>query len=96
MDGQRNITPGIRVIPPRFIFQTYEEKETDVNIALHILKGAFRDEYDVAYIFSADSDISPAVTMCRKLFPLKEYCFIFPYESFSKTNYSVANMVKSI
>lgn len=87
---------GAEISPIEFEFRTHEEKETDVNIAIHILKDAFQNEYDTAYIVSADSDISPAVQMCRKFFPKKQYQFIFPYESFSITNKEVANGIKQI
>jgi NYN domain len=43
----------------------HEEKETDVNIAIHALMGAFKDEYDMLLLVSADSDLSPAVRMVR-------------------------------
>lgn len=85
-----------QVDPEKFIFQTYEEKETDVNIAIHILKWAFQDEYDTAYVLSADSDISPAVSMCREIFPDKWYCFLFPYRKFSITNQDVATKIRKI
>ncbi len=47
-------------------WKAHEEKETDVNIAIHLLNGAYRDEYDTALMMTADSDLSPAVTMMRK------------------------------
>lgn len=87
----KTILEWFQVDPEKFIFQTYEEKETDVNIAIHILKWAFQNEYDTAYILSADSDISPTVVMCRDIFPSKKYCFVFPPKSFSKTNFEVAD-----
>ena len=92
----KTIIEWFQVDPGKFIFQTYEEKETDVNIAIHIVKWAFQDEYDMAYILSADSDISPAVSMCRMIFPDKWYCFLFPYKKFSITNQDVATKVRKI
>ena len=47
----------------------HEEKETDVNIAIHLLADCFADRIDVAYIVSTDSDLTPALRMVRKLFP---------------------------
>lgn len=38
-----------------------EEKKTDVNIACEIVKGAFEDQYDVAFLVSGDSDLVPPV-----------------------------------
>jgi uncharacterized LabA/DUF88 family protein len=34
-----------------------EEKGSDVNLASHLLLGAFRDEYDVAAVLSNDTDL---------------------------------------
>jgi uncharacterized LabA/DUF88 family protein len=47
----------------------HEEKETDVNIALHLLGGAYQDEYDHAVLVSRDSDLVPAMRMLRNRFP---------------------------
>lgn len=47
----------------------HEEKETDVNAALHLVQGALTDRYDLALLVSGDSDLSPAVRMVRELTP---------------------------
>lgn len=57
----------------------HEEKETDVNIALHLLRDAQQDRYDRALIISGDSDLAPAVRMVRELYPLKSVRIIAPY-----------------
>lgn len=44
----------------------HEEKETDINIALHLVTDAADDNYDRAYIVSADSDLVPAVQTVRQ------------------------------
>lgn len=49
----------------------HEEKETDVNIALHILDSAYQNSFDRAVIISGDSDLSPAIRLARKRFPKK-------------------------
>lgn len=56
----------------------HEEKETDVNIALHLLKGAYSDEYDKALLVTRDSDLVPAVAMVRSEFPNKEIVAVAP------------------
>lgn len=38
-----------------------EEKWTDVNVSVKMLMGAFKQEYDIAYLISADSDYVPLV-----------------------------------
>lgn len=47
-------------------WKAHEEKETDVNIAIHALNGAHRDEYDTAFVVTADSDIAPAVRLIKQ------------------------------
>lgn len=46
-----------------------EEKESDVNVALHLLDDCYRGLIDVAYIVSTDSDIAPAARMVRQRLP---------------------------
>lgn len=43
-----------------------EEKMTDVGIAAHMLRDAYRDEFDVAILVSADTDLVPAVKMITR------------------------------
>jgi uncharacterized LabA/DUF88 family protein len=59
-------------------YRTFEEKETDVNIALEIYRQAVRDNYDTAFIVSADSDLIPPIRMIRKEFPDKTFTAIIP------------------
>lgn len=56
----------------------HEEKETDVNIALYLLDGAYRDEFDRALILSADSDLAPAIQFVKQRFPHKEIRILTP------------------
>lgn len=59
-------------------WRDHEEKETDVNIALWMLRTAVEDRYDRALLISGDSDLTPAVTMVRTLFPKKEIQVLAP------------------
>lgn len=43
------------------VWKGHEEKETDVNIALHLLCDCNDDKIDVAYLLTTDSDLTPAV-----------------------------------
>lgn len=45
----------------------HEEKETDVNIAVHVVAAAYRDMFDVAYVISADTDLVPALREVRSI-----------------------------
>jgi len=58
-------------IPKRLTYRTYEEKRTDVNIAIKILEDAFLWKYDRAIIMSWDSDIVPSIESVKKNFPEK-------------------------
>jgi uncharacterized LabA/DUF88 family protein len=56
----------------------YEEKETDVSIAIALLEHAVRDDYDTALVVSADSDLCPAVRALRRVRPEKRVVAVFP------------------
>ncbi len=60
------------------VWTAHEEKETDVNIALALVKGAFRNDYDEAFLVSRDSDLTPAVKMVKEEFPEKTIKIISP------------------
>ncbi len=47
----------------------YEEKETDVSLAVSLLEDGVSELYDTALIVSADSDMTPAVRALRRLAP---------------------------
>ena len=46
----------------------YEEKETDVSLAVALVEDAVQDRYDTALIVSADSDLCPGVRSVKRLF----------------------------
>ena len=39
----------------------FHEKGVDVQMAVDILRGAYRNEYDQVFIISSDSDLIPAI-----------------------------------
>jgi uncharacterized LabA/DUF88 family protein len=59
-------------------WEDHEEKETDVNIGLFLVAGAFEDRYDRALLITGDSDISPAVRLVRTKFPEKQLRILAP------------------
>lgn len=61
----------------------YEEKETDVNIAVHVVSDAAVGASDAAIIVSADSDLVPAVKAARIMNPSLFIAAAFPPERFS-------------
>ena len=46
---------------------SFHEKGVDVNMAVDLLIGAFKDTYDLAILISSDSDLIPAIKEVRKL-----------------------------
>lgn len=60
---------GCRSCGARWV--AHEEKETDVNIALHLLNEAYKDAFDCALLVSNDSDLAPAIRMLKAEFPNK-------------------------
>ena len=60
------------------VWRDHEEKETDVNIALYLYRGAINDQYDRALLISGDSDLGPAVRFVKHEFPQKIIRVIAP------------------
>lgn len=74
------ISPKDAIVSPRrFSYGTYEEKQTDVNLALAIFEGWILDLYDKALIFSGDSDIAPAIHRVKKHKKDKHFTCVLPY-----------------
>ena len=71
-------------------WQTYEEKMTDVNIAVELLSDAYDDAFDTAIVISADSDLARPITTIRARFPGKRVVVAFPPNRVSKLLRSVA------
>lgn len=43
----------------------YQEKGVDVQIAVDIVRGAIKNEYDTIYVISSDTDLLPAILTAR-------------------------------
>ncbi|MHB1655486.1 MAG: NYN domain-containing protein [Burkholderiales bacterium] len=56
----------------------HEEKESDVNIALHLVTLAYENAFDKAIIFTADTDLAPAIRTVREKFPDKQVYVAIP------------------
>jgi uncharacterized LabA/DUF88 family protein len=59
-------------------FWSFEEKQTDVNIALYLLQFAIQERYDKAIIISGDTDLLPAVKTVRATFLGKQIGLVIP------------------
>lgn len=75
---------------------SHEEKMTDVNIATELLRDAFCDKFDTAFLFTADSDLVPPIQTIRELFPNKQIVVIFPPNRTSSWLRSAAHIQLSI
>jgi hypothetical protein len=60
------------------VWTSYEEKETDVNIAVSLVADAAAAASDIALIISADSDLCPAIRTARSLNPGRGISAAFP------------------
>jgi uncharacterized LabA/DUF88 family protein len=59
-------------------YYTFEEKQTDVNIAIDLFRLAMEDVYDTAIVISGDSDQIPSIQAIKKSFPAKKVGVIIP------------------
>ena len=57
---------------------SHEEKETDVNIAIHLMKDVFTNQFDRAIVVSADSDLVPAIELAKVHDPMKQIGVMAP------------------
>ena len=59
-------------------WKTYEEKMTDVNIAVEVLSDAQNDVFDTAIIISGDGDLAGPVQSVRERYPGKRTVIACP------------------
>jgi uncharacterized LabA/DUF88 family protein len=77
-------------------YTTREEKQTDVNIALHLLCDAVNNLYDRAVIVSGDTDLVPAIEAVHKTFPDKEIGVMFPVRRYNNSLEKAADFVMTM
>lgn len=65
-------------------YATHEEKETDVNIAIHLIRDTFEKSYDRAIIISADTDMRSAIEMARSISGTTKVEVVAPPGRFSR------------
>ena len=78
------------------LYRQWEEKRTDVNIACHLLFDYFDNKFDIAYIFSGDSDFVPAIQLLRERSNKIEIVAMFPPERYEHDIVNVCNRSQSI
>lgn len=64
--------------PNRTSYDENEEKQTDVNLALHMVADAIDHHPDVMVLISGDSDLVPAVRMVRQRSPQTKVAVYVP------------------
>ena len=64
-------------------FNVYEEKRTDVNIAVRLLGDCSIDNVDTLVLVSADSDLVPPLQFIKQRYPEKKIRVYFPPAYFS-------------
>lgn len=60
------------------VWTTYEEKETDVSVAVSLVADAAAAASEIAVIISADSDLCPAIRTARSVNPRRGMIAAFP------------------
>jgi uncharacterized LabA/DUF88 family protein len=66
----------------RLPYITYEEKQTDINISMHMMYDAMKSNADVLCLISGDSDLAPVVTHIRNETG-KQVAVFFPPKRFT-------------
>jgi len=77
-------------------YDKYEEKQTDVQIAINLFKGAIDDSFDKAIVVSGDSDLMPALEAVKLRFPKKELHLLFPSRRTSELLKQIADQYSKI
>jgi len=64
----RNKVKAENAKPPPDLVQVWknEEKGSDVNLAVHLLNDAWKNEYDCAVVVSNDSDLAESMRLAKQ------------------------------
>lgn len=92
-----------RYLPKQFkckkcshIHKTFEEKETDVEIATRMIADVVNNVCDVSILVSADSDLIPPIEFIRSYKSLHKIFVYFPPARFSSNLNGLANTTKKL
>jgi uncharacterized LabA/DUF88 family protein len=69
----------------------YEEKETDVALAVRLLEAFARDECDAVALVTGDTDVLPAVRAVRRMYPERTVAVVCPYLRHSRELLAASN-----
>jgi uncharacterized LabA/DUF88 family protein len=67
-------------------WHSHHEKESDVNLAVWLVKLAFENAFDKAIVFTADTDLAPAIREVRESFPAKEVKVAIPEKRLNRSS----------
>jgi uncharacterized LabA/DUF88 family protein len=65
------------------VIKTFEEKQTDVHIAVKMIRDVVLDKCDCTVLISADSDLTPPIDFLREYKPKHRIYVYFPPNRFS-------------
>jgi len=68
----------------RSSYRRYEEKETDVALAVGVMEALLNPQIDTVVLVSGDSDLAPALRVARTRFPEKRLGVAFPFRRVSE------------
>lgn len=77
----------------QYIIKTYEEKETDVRVAIKMLEDVFFDRCDITIVVSADSDMGPSIDSIKTHRPMHQIYAYFPPNHYSASLTGKCNSV---
>lgn len=66
------------------IENTFEEKQTDLNIAVELIRNILKSSCDISILVSGDSDLVPAISLCKEINTSHKILAHFPPKRQSK------------
>lgn len=78
------------------VIHSFEEKETDVRIATHIISDVYNKKCDITIIVSADSDLIPPIELIKEIAPFHKIFVYFPPDRHSFNLESLCNSSKNL
>jgi len=65
------------------MIETFEEKQTDVCVAVKMIRNVILEKCDISILVSADSDLTPPIDFIREFNPRHKIFVYFPPARFS-------------
>jgi len=75
---------------------SFEEKETDVKIAIKMISDVIYDVCDITILVSADSDLVPPIEFIKSYNPIHKIFIYFPPNRFSSNLNAIATKTKKL